>query len=623
MHGVADDSLALLEEYDENFYGTNVDAAAAGEDDDDDSDGDDLEPPPQRLYCPELSQVASGDEQYSSEDSHASSPDPEAQMAASVEAELRDLTAAGCGCAHHNHYDELPLDALASYVTGVRQLTKPLFKQFILGQLTTGLRPAAQAAEELRFHYSVLGVRICKTMFTEIHSLGSHTLRSLQKLAGEGNPNVPAHGLQGQPPPNVLPSSLRDKVVSFIRSFAGKHGLPQPCAPRGRPGPPPIYLPASFTKTKVHGECNDALGELDSPATISYRSFLRIWKVYVRDVIIMKPRTDVCALCEWLRQNVRRARNEVDTQQAVEKLSSHITTANLEREYYKAAIASAKDTLDSADTGCTHLTFDFAQQLELPAHTRTVGPLYFKVLYRVYLFGIADEARNKQCNFLFGEQFCIGQDGKKAHGPNCVISMLHYYLEHNSPKQTLHLHADNCSGQNKNKSVLAYLMWRCATGLSDKIELSFMRVGHTRCAVDGYFGLIKQKWRKSENDTLKDVEEAVNSSCVPNTALLYCWDWREWDAFLAKTYKPVKGILKYQHFVVSKDDKINIQCRETPDGQTTLIRILQEAGNIPTDANCLPNILPPAGLSPQRLDYLDKEVGPYVSADAQPTLPWR
>ena len=72
---------------------------------------------------------------------------------------------------------------------------------------------------------------------------------------------------------------------------------------------------------------------------------------------------------------------------------------------------------------------DFAQQLELPAHTRIVGPLYFKVLYRIQLFGITNEPMNEQANFLYGEQHSIGLDRKKAHGPNAVISMLHHYME--------------------------------------------------------------------------------------------------------------------------------------------------------------------------------------------------
>ena len=40
------------------------------------------------------------------------------------------------------------------------------------------------------------------------------------------------------------------------------------------------------------------------------------------------------------------------------------------------------------------------------------------------------------------------------------------------------------------------------TGLHEDFQLSFMVVGHTRCLVDGCFGLIKQRYRQADCDTL-------------------------------------------------------------------------------------------------------------------------
>ena len=412
-----------------------------------------------------------------------------------------------------------------------------------------------------------------------------------------------------------------ESIVRFLNTYGNLHGLPQPAAPRGRPGPPPVYLSASHKKGKMHELCNTALAELEPSQAISYRSFRRIWKQYVPDVRVMKRRTDVRATCDRLRESASRVKTEEQTTKAMTDLKSHIDKANSEREYYRESIAGASSA--TADSDYSHYTFDFAQQLELPSHTRGAGPLYFKVKYRVQLFGIAEEARHKQANFLFGEQHSIGLDGKKAHGPNAVLSMLHYFLDNASDKKpVLRFHADNCSGQNKNKTVLAYLAWRCATGLSDDITLSFMRVGHTRCAVDSYFGLIKQKWRNSENDTLDDVHLAVPSSCSPNEAIMHSWPWLAWDEFLPKFFTPLKGILSYQHFQVTKDDPAHIACRQSVDGEVTKIRIGRVGETLPTSPDALPEVLAPPGLSQDRRQYLDKEISPYVSAAAQSALPW-
>ena len=181
-------------------------------------------------------------------------------------------------------------------------------------------------------------------------------------------------------------------------------------------------------------------------------------------------------------------------------------------------------------------------------------------------------------------------------------------------EEHIHLHADNCSGQKKNKSVLGYLMWRCATSLSDQIELSLMRVGHARCAVDqdGYFRLIKQKWRTSENDTLQGIKKAVDESCAPNFAVMHNWPWMEWDLWLLRKHLPVRGILKFQHFLFSKDDLLNVQCRHAPESEPTMIIILKHGVESPTDPSILLRVLPPAGLLPQRWQYLGKEMAPYT-----------
>ena len=73
-----------------------------------------------------------------------------------------------------------------------------------------------------------------------------------------------------------------------------------------------------------------------------------------------------------------------------------------------------------------HTTFDFAQQACIPHHAREVGALYFKAPRQIQIFGVAQEAIPKQINFLVDENETIGPDSSKSHGPNSVLSMLHY-----------------------------------------------------------------------------------------------------------------------------------------------------------------------------------------------------
>ena len=149
--------------------------------------------------------------------------------------------------------------------------------------------------------------------------------------------------------------------------------------------------------------------------------------------------------------------------------------------------------------------------------------------------GYVNEAKPEQVHHLFHEGQTIGADNKQNHGPNAVVSMLDHYLATHEHGKRLHLHCDNCCGQNKNKTVMAYLCWRVMAGLEDEIKVSFMVVGHTRCSVDGGFGAAKCKYRRADCDTFEELAEVIQSSSASNTACSMEWEWRQWGRLSAAT----------------------------------------------------------------------------------------
>ena len=73
------------------------------------------------------------------------------------------------------------------------------------------------------------------------------------------------------------------------------------------------------------------------------------------------------------------------------------------------------------------------------------GPIYFLVQRRCGLFGVHAEGLSSQVNYLIDEATSTGK------GANCVISYLHHCLtQFGLGEKEMHLHADNCVGQNKN-----------------------------------------------------------------------------------------------------------------------------------------------------------------------------
>ena len=95
-----------------------------------------------------------------------------------------------------------------------------------------------------------------------------------------------------------------------------------------------------------------------------------------------------------------------------------------------------------------------------------------------------------------------------------------------------------------------------------------MVVGHTRCLMDGCFGL---KYRRSDCDIRPQLQSVVEDSASVNSAQLYqapeftqpAFQWYDWVAFLDKQFKSLYGIRSLQHFRFSKHWPGSVFVKET------------------------------------------------------------
>ena len=80
------------------------------------------------------------------------------------------------------------------------------------------------------------------------------------------------------------------------------------------------------------------------------------------------------------------------------------------------------------------------------------------------------------------------------------------------------LQADNCVGQNKNKTMMWYLACRTITDQHHKIDIQYMLPGHRP---DSYFGIFKKQYCVQNSiDTLDELVKCVSEcgkevTCVP------------------------------------------------------------------------------------------------------------
>ena len=145
------------------------------------------------------------------------------------------------------------------------------------------------------------------------------------------------------------------------------------------------------------------------------------------------------------------------------------------------------------------------------------------------------------------------------------------------------LHSDNCSGQNKNRYVLAYLVWRVITGHHKSISLNFLTTGHAKFAPDWCFDLLKQKFRKEPVSSLKEMETTVHRSTlqevnipqlVGDEGAKVFVPMYDWQAFLVPFSKAVKGIKQYHHFSFSHQAQGVVMATTHAERPTQILPVL-------------------------------------------------
>nr|XP_034320612.1 uncharacterized protein LOC117687723 [Crassostrea gigas] len=249
---------------------------------------------------------------------------------------------------------------------------------------------------------------------------------------------------------------------------------------------------------------------------------------------------------------------------------------------------------------------------------------FFKTPRKCQCFGICCEGSGTQIFYLVDE----AQHSNK--GANTVTSMLHHhFMYHGLGETDVKLHMDNCSGQNKNYTVIGYGMWRVMTGLHESVEFSMMEAGHTKFNPDWHFGLWKVKWRHSNVKTLAEIAASVlkssrNGHNVPQlvddpVAPLFFYDWA---TFFKRIFKPIPSLKSYHHFRMDKDHPGIVFVREYATSQEVSVYILKPGAAV--DPTVLPLVIPPSGLDAHRQWYLFNEVAPYcVNKEScpKPTMP--
>lgn len=501
-----------------------------------------------------------------------------------------------------------------------------------------------------RVAYSVMPFGLmCQSAYLLLWDIGISTLKNCLTYMMNQNytfrPRV--HGQVGSVSPTAINTELREQVVQFILELASNFGEISKRRHRRRKlhnekDETVYFLPAPYSITSLYRQFlkkyHDEHPKQKNTTPLSLTSFRTIFNSEpCKHICIRSPRSGVCDECTLYRTFYRQQlecssweTSKID-EEKIEKWQRHLELAKEARLVYNNEIKQAqknfqrlkKKTLE-LDKYIAHYTFDFMQNLALPNLVDMTKDMYFFSLRNIYVFSIRDDGERKQFNYLYDE----GDGGK---GANYVISMLFYFLNHR-PQHfatlAIHLHADNCCGQNKNNMVMQFFLLMIHLGFLKHVELKFMIRGHTHCLVDGGHGIIKKEWQKRNVFNIEQAAQVVLESSsvasMQHATILRPENFFNWEKLLEKHFKKLPKILSFQEFKMDATYKGTLRYRERQKDSWQKTQLYYK--KLPDDFSSMQNVqdvliqLKPPGISEEKQKDLYEKVRKYVPEEFKDSI---
>ena len=120
------------------------------------------------------------------------------------------------------------------------------------------------------------------------------------------------------------------------------------------------------------------------------------------------------------------------------------------------------------------------------------------------------------------------------------------------PAKRLTLVFDNCTGQNKNISVIRLGLYLVEIEIYKEVEILFYVVGHTKNTCDRLFSNMKHRCHKSTIYTMSQLDDVLNTCDLVTSTIVNHDVFYKWDTYLDKMYKEHKpgSVAKIINFFV-------------------------------------------------------------------------
>ena len=375
-------------------------------------------------------------------------------------------------------------------------------------------------------YYALQGQRVCRPVFAAAVQVHPRTISRYARDVSLASTLELADGSnRGNRQDCLSPQSVI--AIAFLKRFGDLNAMPCPTG-RGSTDESAVrYLPSSMTVDDVYKNYEEQW-ETISPCVLDRNgkpppqplfkpSFKKVWRERVPYLRFCRKGSDFCDTCTHLSHSIQTA-TCAETMNCL-KLTQEVHRGHAASEFlkYKTMMFMAGE-MNTPPT--IHLVFDFAEKILLPHLLRQPGQLHFVTGLKLDLFGVHSSNRKRTYIFCLPEGHWPG--GKTA---NEVGSMLYHVIQMHRQDyrfqncRRLSLHADNCGGQNKNRSMVWFFALLVILGEFDNIELYFLAAGHTKNRCDAAFGFTKRKLKQRTFVCPSEMMDTIDESSTANSAI--------------------------------------------------------------------------------------------------------
>ena len=186
----------------------------------------------------------------------------------------------------------------------------------LLGQLAAFTNSSALSRQR---SYSIFwhgGRRVCRKTFLFLHTISDKRLQNLQRSMKENELAPRRHGNLRRLPPNAISFTDTQRVVEFLQIYSEANAILLPGRIPGYKRTDVQLLPSSTTKRLVLEQYCTAL-EGSTHQQVAYSTFCSIWRRVVPHIMVTKPMSNLCWVCQANSTAIMRSANLPEEQKSV------------------------------------------------------------------------------------------------------------------------------------------------------------------------------------------------------------------------------------------------------------------------------------------------------------------